>query len=71
MFYDVKTFNAQGEIKRIVSAEELSRSHWNAFQTAEANKTLNSSTHKQVPAWVKKKLDREYVLPWNNYNPAA
>ncbi len=71
MFYEVKIFNAQGKIKRIISAEELSRTHWNMFQTAEENKTLNPSSRQQVPTWVKKKLDMEYVVPRNNYNSAA
>ncbi len=71
MFYDVKILNPQGETKKIVSAQELSRTFWNVFQTAEANKTLNTSSHKQVPAWVKKRLDMEYVFPRDNVNSAA
>ncbi|MBT5550908.1 MAG: hypothetical protein HOJ79_10560 [Nitrospina sp.] len=61
MFFDVKIMNPDGEIKKIVSAQELSARFWNEFDYAEANKTLNTSTIKQVPNWVKKKLDMEYA----------
>jgi len=71
MFYDVKILNPQGEVKKIVSSQELSRRYWNAFQTSEANKTLNTSSRKQVPTWVKKKLDSEYAPPQGSYNSAA
>jgi hypothetical protein len=61
MFYDVKILNSQGELKKIVSAEELSNRYWNSFYHGEATKTLNSNSNKQVPNWVKKKLDMEYA----------
>jgi hypothetical protein len=50
MFYDVKIMNPRGEVKRIISSQEISRSYWNSFQYEEANKTLNTSTRKQVPS---------------------
>jgi hypothetical protein len=61
MFHDVKILNPQGEVKKIVSGEELSEKYWNNFYFAEANKTLNTSATKQVPNWVKKKLDMEFA----------
>ncbi|MBT3508905.1 MAG: hypothetical protein HN472_05095 [Nitrospina sp.] len=61
MFYDVKVLNPQGKVKKIISEQELSTKYWNAFYTHEANKTLNSSGTKQVPNWVKKKLDMDYA----------
>lgn len=63
MFYDVKIMNSQGKIKRIVPAQELSKSYWNKFHVEESNKTLNTSGRKQVPSWVKKRLDMEYTFP--------
>lgn len=71
MFYDVKIMNPQGEVKGIVSSQEISKSYWNSFQYEEANKTLNTSTRKQVPSWVKKRLDNEYAMPRDSYNSAA
>ena len=61
MFYDVKILNPQGEVKKIISGQELSTKYWKAFYTLEANKTLNSNGTKQVPNWVKKKLDVMYA----------
>ncbi len=71
MFYDVKIMNPQGKVKRIVSSQEVSKSYWNSFQYEEANKTLNTSSRKQVPSWVKKRLDNEYAMPRDSYNSAA
>ena len=62
MFYDVKVLNPQGQIKKIVSGQELAQAHWNKFYTVEENKGLNTNTFKQVPVWVKKKLDLEYSM---------
>ena len=61
MFYDVKILSPQGNLVKIISGRELSSRHWKGFYDAEANKTLNSSGRKQVPNWVKKKLDMEYA----------
>ena len=71
MFYDVKIMDAQGKVKKIVSSEEISKAYWKASQFEEANKTLNTSTRKPVPGWVKKKLDAEYTMPRDSYNSAA
>ncbi len=71
MFYDVKILNSQGKIKKVISAQELSKSYWNTFHVEESNKTLNTSSRKQVPGWVKKRLDMEYTFPLNTFTPAA
>jgi hypothetical protein len=71
MFYDVKIMDARGKTTKIVSSQEISNSYWNAFQYEEANKTLNTSSRKQVPSWVKKRLDNEYSMPRDSYNSAA
>lgn len=60
MFSDVKIMSPQGKVKKVVSGQELSKRHWDMFYFTEANKTLNSNGKKQVPGWVKKRLDREY-----------
>lgn len=61
MFHDVKILNPQGKIKKVISKQELSARYWDEFYHAEANKTLNSNGRKQVPSWVKKKLDSEFA----------
>ena len=62
MFYDVKILNPQGETKNIISGQELAQAHWKKFYSVEENNSLNSNTNKQVPVWVKKRLDLEYGL---------
>jgi hypothetical protein len=61
MFYDVKILNPQGKIKKIISGPELKKRYWEMFYYTESNKTLNSTGVKQVPSWVKKKLDMDFV----------
>ena len=69
MFYDVKIMDPQGKAQKIVSSQEISKSYWNSFQYDQANKSLNTSSKKQVSSWVKKRLDAGYVMP--SYNSAA
>ena len=63
MFYEVKILNPQGEIKKIISSQELTQAYWKMFYTTEENKGLNTNPIKQVPGWVKKKLDQDYGMP--------
>jgi len=60
MLYDVKVLSPQGQIKKIVSSQELAKMHWKAFYTAEEGKSLNTSILKPVSGSVKKKLDLLY-----------
>ncbi len=71
MFYDVKIMNSQGKIKKIVPAHALSKSYWNEFQVEESNKSLNTTARKQVPGWVKRRLDLEYNFPRDRSTSAA
>ena len=70
MFYDVKILDSQGNIKKIISGQELRKRYWKAFFIVEANKTLNSSGYQRVPTWVKKRLDMEYFLYEDRSIPA-
>ncbi len=60
MFYDVKILNASGQIKKVISARELSKMHWHAFQVSEENIGPGSRKTSKVPGWVKKKLDLQF-----------
>jgi len=60
MFFDVKVLDSQGETKRIISGQELSRLHWKTFQSNEENKTLISTRKTKISRWGKKKLDMEF-----------
>jgi hypothetical protein len=31
MFYEVRILNSKGDLKKVVSTQELSKAHWNAF----------------------------------------
>jgi hypothetical protein len=58
-------------LKEVVSSQEIRKSYWNSFQYEEENKTLSTSTRKQVSSWVKKRLDNEFVMLRDSYNSAA
>lgn len=63
MFYVVKILNPHGEIKKVVTGQELAQTHWKKFKAIEENKNMNSNTFQQVPVWVKKKLGPGEVDP--------
>ena len=71
MFNDVKIMSPQEKVERGRFVSRNQKSYWDSFQYEEANKTLNTSTRKQVSSWVKKRLDNEYVMPRDSYNSAA
>lgn len=61
MFYQVRILNPDGKLKAIISEEELSRIYWNRFISSENSYSMVNSDVKNVPSWVKNKLDLEFV----------
>ncbi|NIP99705.1 MAG: hypothetical protein GWM98_04095 [Nitrospinaceae bacterium] len=59
MFHEVKVLDRYGNIKRIISSRELSRTHWRKFQKLE-NQLGPSRADGRVPRWVKQELDLEF-----------
>ena len=60
MFYQVRVYKPDGELKETVSSTELNNRHWEKFEKSESEISLNSTGIKPVPAWVKKKLDLSF-----------
>ena len=60
MFYEVRVYRPNGQIKQKISQAELIEKHWKSFEKIESEIGLNSSGTKPVPAWVKTRLDLEY-----------
>lgn len=60
MFFDVKVLDSQGQTKKIISSQELSKLHWKTFRLKEENKTLISTRKTKISRWGKKKLDMEF-----------
>ncbi len=61
MFFDVKVLDAQGQTKKIISGQELSKLHWKSFQTKEENKSMTSTRKTKISRWAKKKLDLDFM----------
>ena len=38
MFYEVRIFNPQGNLKKIVSPRDLSKTYWNSFNKTQPSK---------------------------------
>ncbi len=61
MFYQVRVFNPSGKVKAIISVEELSRAYWGNFFHSEDSYNMVNSNSRQVPSWIRKRLDLEYI----------
>lgn len=38
MFYEVRIFNPEGNLKKVVSSQELSKDYWNSFNKTQPSK---------------------------------
>jgi Holliday junction resolvasome RuvABC endonuclease subunit len=66
MFYQVRIKRADGTLKKIVSEKKLNNMHWDNFQKSEEEIGLVTASKQQVPAWVKRKLDLEYMETYSD-----
>ena len=66
MFYEVRIKRADGSVKKVVSEKKLNRIHWQNFQKSEEEIGLVTASKQQVPAWVKQKLDLEYMETYSD-----
>ena len=60
MFFEVRVYKPDGELKKTISRTELSNQYWERFKRTESEINLNNPGIKPVPAWVKHKLDLEF-----------
>jgi hypothetical protein len=60
MFHPVRVLNPKGKVKAIISEKELSQAYWDRYFNAEDSYNMVQSNSRQVPTWVKKRLDVEY-----------
>ena len=61
MFHQVRILHPDGKLKAIISEDELSRIYWDRFINAENSYSMVNSDGKNVPSWVKNRLDLEFV----------
>lgn len=66
MFYQVRIKRADGTVKEIVSENKLTRIHWENFQKSEEGIGSVTTSEWQVPAWIKQKLDLEYMETYSD-----
>ena len=61
MFHRVRVLSPSGKVKAIISEAELSQVYWGKFFNSEDSYNMVHSNSKQVPLWVKQRLDLEYL----------
>ncbi len=61
MFYEVKVYNPDGTVKKVVSTNELKETHWENFRKSEESMSLQNSERPRVPQWVKQTLDSQFL----------
>ena len=71
MFYEVRVFNPDGSVKKVVSRDELKQVHWDNFRKQEENMSLQNSERPRVPQWVKDTLDAEFIEFYDSNTPEA
>ena len=49
MFYETKVLDAYGNLKKIVSTQELHTRHWKIFQQLEERKVLHPKKNSSMP----------------------
>jgi hypothetical protein len=60
MFYEVKVLDPKGNLKQVISANELRQTHWQNFREMEEKNQLTTTGRARVPRWVKDRLDVEF-----------
>lgn len=60
MFYDVRVLNPDGTMKKVITSNDLKRTHWDNFRKSEESLSLQTSDRRKIPQWVKEKLDLQF-----------
>ncbi len=60
MFYEVRVKDPMGNVKQVITSQELRQAHWKNFKEMEEQNLLTSTGRDRVPRWVKDKLDVEF-----------
>lgn len=61
MIYDVKISNSMGEVKQIISGQELAKNHWDVFRMEEANKGMNFNGKSALTKLPEQNVDIEMI----------
>ncbi len=60
MFFPVTIYNAEGKVKKVLSAKSLHERHWRLFREVERLSSINKGKKPERPKDLKKKLDTEF-----------
>ena len=56
MFYDVKVYDPQGNIKQVIPGRRLLKQHWEKFEIAERNNTFVRLDRERMLAELKRSM---------------
>ena len=60
MFFPVTIYNAEGEVKKVLSAKMLHERHWKLFHERETPPFITKGKKREMVKDLKKKLDWEF-----------
>jgi hypothetical protein len=60
MFHEVKVLSPEGKLKKLISRQELKKSHWKKFEDMSYDLTIGRFSNSRVPRNVKQSLDNVF-----------
>ena len=60
MLFPVTIYNAEGKIKKVLSAKMLHERHWKLFHESKTLSFITQGKKRERPKGLKKKLDQEF-----------
>jgi hypothetical protein len=60
MFHEVKVLSPEGKLKKLISRQELKKSHWKKFEEMSYDLTIGRFSSSRVPRHVKQSLDNVF-----------
>ncbi len=61
MFHEVKVLSPDGKLKKLISCQELKRSHWKKFEEMSYDLNIGRFSNGRVPGHVKQSLDNVFL----------
>ena len=61
MFHEVRVFNPEGKLKKLISCQELKKKHWKKFEEMSHDLTIGRFSKGRIPGYVKQNLDNVFL----------
>ncbi len=61
MFHEVKVYNPEGKLKKLISCHELKVKHWKNFEEMSHDLTIGRYSRGRISRFVKQNLDNVFL----------